>query len=540
MTYSYDDTRDNEQLRLLTPAIDDFIARCKNPVPSPSTCPRQTAFFFPGGMGSQLKRATTKFVEGVATKQTFNYETVWLVPETFLGGARDLEMHRDGLGVFRDKGDRIIVANGSVNLAGITPHDGFITWCANNNVDLFVFDWDWRRRLDETVNFFVGKFLPYFQTRVLGAGCADPLAAFSLVGHSFGGMIVNLILRGNDPKIANVSRAITVGTPFYGYAGQQHRWFEGEPLLNGPLDIFKQDIIKVISSLPAVYTLLFLDEATFNDGTNNSRLTQDPNFPLAGYPSMDKATAGLRADPYNPQTNGSLFRYPATTGFNLYELDYARLQFQQMAAPMAPTQLAKFYNIRGVRTVNDTVGGLTWDWIPPYPPSPIFDGASVPGDDTQPAWTARLATNDPARCIAVTASDIQHVFLMSHPQVLDAIGSILCAPGAAMKPAVTPPPAPEPASQEDVFEFLEWLYAHRKLKKRWPQFGDKALLDSIPPEFRNRLGGIARRIMMDLVRGPTTRGARKPTRGVRAKSKAPRKKATKATARRARRRPGRK
>ena len=38
------------------------------------------------------------------------------------------------------------------------------------------------------------------------------------------------------------------------------------------------------------------------------------------------------------------------TGFDLAELDYARLQAQQLAAPMPAHLAEKFYNVRGVRT----------------------------------------------------------------------------------------------------------------------------------------------------------------------------------------------
>src|SRR5262249_24092482 len=232
MTFTYDETRDSEHLRLLTPAIDAFIRQCQHPAATTSTCPRQTMFFFPGGIASSLARATQKFVDGVAAPQAFEYKPVWIAPNTFMGGARDLKMYRDSAGTFRDKGDRIIVADGAV-LLGYTPHQGLIDWCANNHVDLFVFPWDWRRRLDEAVKMFVGKCLPFVRARVLAAGCPDPLARFSLVGHSFGGMIVNLILRNNDPIVAHMTQAITVATPFYGSPGQVHRWFEGEPYLNG-------------------------------------------------------------------------------------------------------------------------------------------------------------------------------------------------------------------------------------------------------------------------------------------------------------------
>lgn len=514
MSITYAETRDKEQLRLLRPAVDAFIARSQNPQPTTSTCPRQTVFFFPGGMASQLVRARQPFQDGLTVAQTFSYDPVWITPFVFTSGAaRDLEMQRDATGVFRDKDDRIIVAKGLVNVVGCTPYNGFISWCAANNLDVFVFDWDWRRRLEETVTFFVSKFLPFFQARVGDARLPDPLATFSLIGHSFGGMIANLVLRRNDSILAPLARVITVATPFYGYTGQVHRWFEGEPLLNGLLgsNTFKQEMMDMIASLPAPYTLHFLDEATYGDSATFATLTGlAPEFPLPAYPSMDATVATLRADPYNPQTNGSLVRYPVATGFDLAELDYARLQFQQLAAPMAPSLLQKFYNIRGVRTqldqqtpISDTPGSMTWDWIPTSfdatDPSPIVDSVQVPGDDTQPAWSTHLAANDPARCITVRASNVRHMFLMNHSKTLAELESILCAPGAAMSPAVTT--QPEPASDEDLIDFMRWLNTQRA-RKKWPRLDDPKILRLIPPAFREKLPAIAARIMMDLMKRP--------------------------------------
>ncbi len=529
MSSAYDETRDNEQLLVLKNATDDFIARFQNPPPTNSTCPRQTVFLFPGGMASQLMRATQGFQDGLTVPQTFNYLVTWLTFDAVVFGAtRDLKMHRDAAGTFRDRSDRIIIADGLItNLV----YEDFIAWCASNNLDLFVFNYDWRRRAEETASFFVHKFLPFFRARVLAAGLPDPLANFSMVGHSFGGMIVNLVLRWNDPSVATLDRAITVATPFYGYAGQVHRWFEGEPYFNGTLDMFKQDLMETIASWPGVYPLHFLDEVTYHDSTNQSGLTADTGFPLTAYPSMDTTNVTLRADPYNPQTNGPLVRYPAMTGFDLAELDYARLQFQQLAAPMNANLLQKFYNIRGVCTQNDqmtptsnTPGSVTWAWIPTgfnsTSVSPIVDGGNVPGDDTQPAWTARLVTNAPARCITVKASNLSHMFMMNHPQILAALESILCAPGAAMN---SPGPMQEPASDQDVVEFVRWLRTQRKRKTPWPRFDDPALVEVVPLEFKGKLPAIVRRMVMDIMKRPAPPGLTQPAKRPRPKPR-PRKK----------------
>jgi hypothetical protein len=130
------------------------------------------------------------------------------------------------------------------------------------------------------------------------AGCADPLANYSIVGHSFGGMIVNLVLRSGHPLTASLKRGITVGTPQYGYAGQLHRWFEGLPWLtaaevealealglNFLAEAVKFDMLEVIASMPALYTLSLLDVPTYSAA--QALLGSDPNFPLGPYPSKD-------------------------------------------------------------------------------------------------------------------------------------------------------------------------------------------------------------------------------------------------------------
>jgi hypothetical protein len=424
---SYDTTRDSEQLRVIDHAIDDFIDRYNNSS-GPANGPRQTIFLFPGGMACTLKRATKPYKGSISGPQTFAYDTVWLTVDTFLGGALDLKIKKVGAGKYRDKNDRIIVADGSVKFLSCTPYDGFTDWCHKKGLDYFIFGWDWRRRLQHSGKFFVAKFLPYFQDRVKnGCNNADPLINFSLIGHSAGGMIVNWILRSAHPNVATMSLAITVATPFYGYSGQVHRWFEGEPYLNGLFDIFKKGIIKVICSLPACYAWEFLDEKTFND--NAAALAADPNYPLWTYPSVDK-TLGTVADPYNPKTNGNLSRYPASsaTGFDAKELADAKNLVRYLASSLDPKLAKKFINIRGDTTANDTIGDTTWDWVPPTDPTPIADGASVPGDGTQPAWTARhvgLAGVYPANVITVSGSDVEHMFTMDSPKTLAALAGVL-------------------------------------------------------------------------------------------------------------------
>jgi hypothetical protein len=68
---SYEQTRDNEQLSKLDDAIGSFITRYNSNLSSTN---RKTIFLFPGGMGSQLLRATTPEPDD----PPYFYNTTWL------------------------------------------------------------------------------------------------------------------------------------------------------------------------------------------------------------------------------------------------------------------------------------------------------------------------------------------------------------------------------------------------------------------------------------------------------------------------------
>src|SRR4029450_4948907 len=347
---------------------------------------------------------------------------------TLLGGeARKLIMHKTA-GEYRDKGDRIVVADGLANVFGVSPYSFFTVWCTARQIDWFVFPWDWRRSVDEVGRFFVDRFLPHFKARVQ-AECnnADPLADYSLIGHSAGGLVVNWILRNVAPLPATLRKVITVAAPFYGYSGQLHRWFEGEPLVNGG-GLFTKDIIKAICSFPGCYSWHFLPEGFYE--ANKVDFQTDPAYPLPSYPSSDFAT-GNPADPYNPQPPGQRYPTQSQSGFLTAELTKAATLFGALTSPLSPAQAAMFVNIRGDTTANNTLNTTTWQLVPPISPTPIADTSITPGDGTQPGWTTRdigLARQVPANVITVQGGDTAHMIIMDSPQTMAQVAAALGLP----------------------------------------------------------------------------------------------------------------
>ena len=433
---SYDSVRMDEQLRMLDHSIDDFISRY-NSITTLSALlnpARQTLFLFPGGMASTLKRATKAWDPAGPASQVFNYKTLWLNAVTLLGGkARDLKMLRTAGGLYRDKGNRIIVADGLVNLFGVTPYLGFITWCSLKHIDWFVFPWDWRRSADDVGKFFIDRFLPHFRERVQ-AECnnADPLADYSLIGHSAGGLVVNWILRTIAPLPATLRKVITVAAPFYGYGGQLHRWFEGEPLVNGVAGVpgldYTKDIIKTLSSFPGCYSWHFLPKDFFN--ANQVDFQSDPVYPLASYPSTDLVTSNP-VDPYNPQPPGQRYPTKVQSGFDTVELAKAATLFGTLTSPLSPAQAAKFVNIRGDTTASNTLNTTKWQLVPPISPSPIADSSLTPGDGTQPAWSTRdigLAKQVPGNVFTVSGDRAAHAIIMNSPETIAHVAAVLGIP----------------------------------------------------------------------------------------------------------------
>lgn len=425
---NYEETRDREQLRFLDKSIEKFISELR---PAES---HQTIILFPGGLASKLLRAKTPYKADSSdtTGFDFDHQEVWLSAWTFGHpelNALKLRMHKEEDGFYHDEEDRIIIADGCIELAGITPYDDFADWCKENGINLFIFGWDWRRPLDDTVDFFLEKFLPQFNERL-----GTPLKNFTLVGHSFGGMIVKLILGKCDGQLDGMNRAITVASPFYGYGGQIHRWFEGVSLLNH-LGENKIDIIKTLASLPASYTLNWLGEKTFN--AIRERLGSG-NFAVRDYPSKN------HADPYNPPEpdEHGLVRYPAQLGFSREELKRGGDVCDQLVKDLPDELAKKFFNIRGVQIglkheeLDQTICATEWRLIEPdFDPrtqgTPITDVLGA-GDGVLPAWSTHLVTLPEQNRITVQGI-LHHSFILSSDSVQKSLGSLLGLPSSTPK-----------------------------------------------------------------------------------------------------------
>ena len=299
---SYADSRDEAQMNFLRVATQQFIARWKA---NPRQTGRQTLFLFPGGEGSRLYRARHPYVEGGPAIQHFMFDLNWLELDSFLGTALDLEMTAQPDGTYRDTDNRIVVAYDSVSLLCTDPYAGFRDWCDAMGIDRFTFGWDWRRPIEDAAGFFRDRFLPEFRATVQDQCGTDPLADYVLLGHSFGGMVVTNLARGT-PLPGTCSHVITVASPFYGYGGQIHRWFEGDDMfpLSSP-----GDVIRTISSFTGCYALPFLSQHTYIPF--HSRIDQGA-YPLTQYPSTDPLNTMTDVDPFYPRAN----QYPVGTGFS--------------------------------------------------------------------------------------------------------------------------------------------------------------------------------------------------------------------------------
>ena len=395
---------------------------------------QRTVVLFPGGMGSELARAYTAF-DATLPIGSYNYKTIWydVMGVLFLQHTLLLDMAGDF-----DRDRKIVVADGAIENCVYSPYDDFREWCEGKDLDLLVMGWDFRRRPDWVVEFFFDYLVPRVTELATDLNLPDPFARVALVGHSFGGMVVKWILNDHTRSFCqnNGLRAVTVGTPFYGSAGQPHRYFVGEPLAG--LTAHRADIAKVIATFKGGYSLMFLDEVTYTrfqaqlSADSNDPQRQHGNYPLASYPSVADNDRTLNVDPYNPPpgSNG-WYRYPQLWSWFRGYLDQGLGDYQAVAKPLDASVEDKLHCIRGVKfqdgnAENGTAVAQRWGWVraDPHGDSAVWekqpDGAGThdfgPGDGTIPAWSARLVTL-PREQVHDIEGDISHMSLLDDGEV---------------------------------------------------------------------------------------------------------------------------
>jgi len=147
---------------------------------------QRSLIFFPGGMGSELVRSNIVFNPGLPGG-SYGYQTLWVDLMRVILEEAALLLQMNGN---QDSSNRFILANGALKNCALHPYDNVATWCTANHLDLLMVGWDFRRNADWNVNFFLQVLVPEVRRRANQRGLGDPLKGATLVGHSFGGMVV--------------------------------------------------------------------------------------------------------------------------------------------------------------------------------------------------------------------------------------------------------------------------------------------------------------------------------------------------------------
>lgn len=426
---AYEDRLIAAQLAIMDKPIEAFLDTYAQNRNNPD---QKTVLFFPGGLASELVRARLPFDRGDPS-----WDTLWVdLFEIFVRrGALALQMNGN-----QDSEQRLIVPSGPLQSCAINPYDDFIAWCQASRFALLTVPWDFRRSADWNINYFLGTLVPEIERRAASRGWrpGEPLGGATMIGHSFGGMLVKWILNEHEhPFCKNLGLAITVGAPFYGTASQIERLYRSEPELGPPLYDLAA-ITKVISTMPGGYSLFFLDSQTYDAYGLQLSQDQEEGCALDRYPSFDADDPVVRVDPYVFQRNDpqdqNRGRFPIVdangdwTWFESY-LAQGRNEFRRLVMELHDSVRGKFHNIRGVQLRGGVLAAETkimhkWGWY-------TFNGADRDtviesfggaGDGVIPAWSARLVTQPSTNVHTIRGEideHLEHGALLDFPGVRD-------------------------------------------------------------------------------------------------------------------------
>ena len=158
------------------------------------------------------------------------------------------------------------------------------------------------------------------------------------------------------------------------------------------------------------------------------------------------------------------------------------------------------------RSKNNTIGSTKWQWVPPTDPTPIADSGTVPGDDVQPAWSARLLDllELDGHVLTVKGDTVNHMLTMFSPETLSTIGNVLGV-GTDVLPYIKPAIA-MPDEAASFFVSLQSQFHERPRTKT-----DKKRLRKYLAQFDNKtLQRIMRRAVISLVQHPGPVTPRQP------------------------------
>ncbi|HEX2751115.1 MAG TPA: hypothetical protein VHM91_24110 [Verrucomicrobiales bacterium] len=390
--------------------IHDAHQRLIEPFANTYRCGLPTIVLLPGGMGSHLDRSTRPF-KNAASIPFEAYDPVWMDLEIIFGRDADLiRIQENG----HDAGEHIIVPNGPLRFL-VNGYDGTEKFFRALGWNYIVFGYDWRQPVSEGAA-QLEDFLVRLRDRVKDLRDCDPLPTTTLIAHSQGGLVAKVFLErvvGDDGKNLGLwcERLVTVGTPFYGTATHQDRYYQGQ----SPLNTFygKKSVAQLAGSLPGPYILMHADFDTIE--RDRAALGLD------AYPVTDTKTSEP-VDPYDPANAG---RFPSWVPPQF--LSAARDLRETITFELPDAAAERVFHIRtgltatkGERLVWSDVNGVSYD---PSAGSPL-KALPGPGDGTVPFWSARLAQTPDSRIFNLKIAK-DHGSLIEHEETLTVIQSLV-------------------------------------------------------------------------------------------------------------------
>ncbi|HET7597613.1 MAG TPA: hypothetical protein VFK15_11835, partial [Burkholderiales bacterium] len=378
----------------------------------------------PGGMGSRLLRGTAPYVSNARYTNTDFYE-LWLdFAAALRGELREIAMTEDD----RDSGGHPIVASGELSSI-VKKYEG-VREFFRGKANFAGLGYDWRRTPESEFP-YLRVFLRRIAAKITERGFPDPRPQLTLYAHSQGGLVAKLFLndlvaRGED--IASwCERVVTCCTPFYGTWSHLSRYYIGEPFAN-LVTGGAEPVARIVAAVKGPYGLLPAPKRVL-----------EPRFAalgLARYPVRDANDHALDCDP---------FVFPTRRRFPDYivedHLTAARLQFQQIDAPLPAPFARRVYHIRSRLTAGDVPFETYWRadarGEDPVSHNGIEGGAH---DGTVPYWSARLPFTPSENVFDL--SGVPHASAAESETALGVVWDLMNGRSVDSGPRPTSPPPP--------------------------------------------------------------------------------------------------